>query len=81
MLAVYTENRTKPVMQQAQSGIVRYVALGFKRSVQQWFTWCGVKDTFEISVYSKEYIFPILSFRGTSGSNPVIVDCFAVKFD
>jgi hypothetical protein len=22
--------------------------------------WCGVKNTFEMSVYSKEYIFPTL---------------------
>jgi hypothetical protein len=28
--------------------------------VQQWPTWCGVKKTFIMSVYAKEYTFPTL---------------------
>jgi hypothetical protein len=28
--------------------------------VQQWPMWCGVKNTFGMSVYSKEYTFPVL---------------------
>jgi hypothetical protein len=30
--------------------------------VQQWPTWCGMKNTTEISVYFKQYTFPILFF-------------------
>jgi hypothetical protein len=36
-----------------------YLTMTSDQIVHQWPTWCGVKNAFEMSVYSKEYTFPI----------------------